>query len=305
RKYGPPLLRVSAFLLCVYLAVLGFLMHQARAQVSEVLMGLGVEMLRYEGAEYQEAPRTLYLNGQRILMATGIANHSLDRVLDFYESRCMDHDGELGEQIAELMSADPDVGDIDSSLLDATLREASGSKGFVACLDTGRDRLEQEALAERVDRYRRYADVSELGDMRYIYAEESDGTTLFVTFWTEGSFKIAEMFPEEGDAPGQDVDGVPRPPNARRILSAWEQGHPQSFTMYLQEGTGASLEEFYRGAMDDWTLMEIDPSRLADLPDGVVPGMEQFLIYERGDRMVSLAFVEDDRGRTTTTILTH
>ncbi len=301
KRCAPKVLRLSAFLVCVYAGVLLVVGHHARAQVGEVLFGMGEEMLRYEGAHRIDAPRTLVLNGQPIRLASAVTRHDLDRVLDWYEARCTEHDGELGEQIREIVEGNPEIDDVDSSLFDATLREQDGGRGFVACLDTGTERLDVESLAERFEKFRRSLDVSELGDLRYIYGEENEDGTFFVAFWTEGSFRIAEMFPAQGDAPGRDPDGVPRPPDGRRILSAWEDGQPQSVTMYGESRKGPDdLERWYRERMDGWHLLELGDEMLARTGQERVPG---FLVYEREDEMVMLKFDRDDAGNGVTTVL--
>ena len=304
KHYAPKVLRLSAFLTCVYLAVLLVVGHNARAQVGETLFGIGEEMLRYEGAHRIDAPRTLMLNGQPIRLASGVTRHGLTRVLDWYEARCQEHDGELGEQLREITEGTPEMREIDSSLIDATLREEEGGKGYVACLDTGRERLGPGDILARFEKFRVALDVSELGDLRYIYAEENAEGTFFVAFWTQGSFKIAEMFPGQGDVPGNDVDGVPRPPDGRRILSAWEDGRPQSVTMYGESRKGPDeLERWYRVRMPDegWRLLELDDAMLARTGRERVPHL---LVWERGeDEMATLWFGRDDHDLGVTSVL--
>ena len=61
-----------------------------------------------------------------------------------------------------------------------------------------------------------------------------DGLTHFVTFWTEGSFRIAHMMPIDGhDAGGADLENVPRPPGAYRTMSAAEVGNTDSAVQYM------------------------------------------------------------------------
>jgi len=305
RTYTPKMLRLTAFLAFAYVVALLLLGHQARAQVSERLMSIGVEMLRYEDAEHQQPPRTLRLNGQPIKLASGIARHPLGRVLDFYQAKCLERGGQLGAQMRELVSGHPEIAEVDESLLDPTMREEEGNKGYVACLETGSGRLEPEDLLERFERFRQSMDLSDIGELRYIYAEESEGTTMFVAFWTEGTFRILDLFPAEGDAAGRDPDDVPRPPEGRRILSAYEEGQPESVTMYMDSPRGADgLESFYRNAMPSrgWHLLELDA---ATLRRRGIERPEHALVYERGDQMVSLVFQDSERNMGITTVLTN
>lgn len=303
KHYAPKLIRLGLFLSCVYLGLLLVLGHEARAQVGESLFAIGEDMLRYEGAHRMDAPRTLHLNGQPIRLASGVTRHGLDRVLDWYEARCGERDGDIGEQLSELVDGHPQLGEVETSLFDATLREREEDRGYVACLDTGGEKLDAEGVLARVERFRSSLDVSELGDLRYIYGEENDEGTFFVAFWTRGSFRIGEMFPAQGDAPGRDPEGLPRPPDGRRLLSAWEEGHPQSVTMYGESARAPeALESFYRQAMpkDGWHLLELDDATLARTGQERAP---HFLVYERGEEMVMLWFGRDQSGRGATTVL--
>jgi hypothetical protein len=306
KTYAPKVMRLAAFLLLVYACAVAFVYQRARAQMSEVLFSLGVEMLRYDEVDKQGQTRTLYLNGQQIRFATAITRHPLARVLDFYESRCMEHDGRFAEQITELSRGDAIPGELDGSMFDATLRSEEGNRGYVACLDQGEGRATPEGVLEKFERFKATLDISEMGDLRYIYAEESDGTTLFVTFWTDGPLRIREVFPPEGDAPGRDVEGVPRPEGSRRILSSWEAGEPQLVAMY--QSAGGEIEDvdaFYRRSMEErgWTLLELDDARRRELGFEVPRTPNPFLVFEQDDRMVAVGISRADDQPPVTTVL--
>jgi hypothetical protein len=304
RSYAPKVLRLSLFLMVVWAGAVVFLMHRARAQMSEAFMSLGVEMLRYDDVERQGETRTLHLNGQEIELATAITRHPLERVLDFYESRCKEHDGRFAEQIEELARGAAVPGELDGSPFDATLRSEDGNRGFVACLDTGDERLEPEGVIARYERFKESLDISDMGDLRYIYAEESDGTTLFITFWTDGPLRIREVFPLEGDAPGRDVELVPRPEGSRRILSSWEEGHEQMVAMYQsEEGELADVAAFYRREMTEqgWSLLDVDEARRRELAPASTPN--PFLVFEQGERMVAVGVSKPGEQGPVTTVL--
>jgi hypothetical protein len=154
-------------------------------------------------------------------------------------------------------------------------------------------------------RFEQSLDVSEFGELRYIYAQRAaEGGTFFVAFWVEGSFKLADMFPTEGDAPGRDAADVPRPPQARRILSSWEEGRPQAVATYLGGGSTGRLIDFYRDEMPEagWDILEVDDVRRAEL--GLPEAPREMLTYEQGERMVSVVVTETAQGPTTS-VLTH
>ncbi len=293
--------RVVALLGVLVLLGALFVAHHARAQMSEEMLGLGARMMRYGQAEEQDEPRSLYLNGQHIRFASAIARHPLSNVLDYYQSKCEAHDGKMGEQIRALV----DKGVIDAtpegSPLDAVLRQREHDHGFVACFDLGTGRMGPRDLLSRLRRFQRSLDFSDLGGMRYVYGVEApDGrSTHFVAFWTDGHLRLGAMFPAHGDAPGQDVRGVPRPPGARRVLTAFEDGHPQTMTTYAgADRDSHQLEQLYRRRMPraGWSIVE-DPKHplTAKVP---------MLVFERSEQMVTLVFEEDDAGRGGMTVLT-
>jgi hypothetical protein len=306
KKYAPKVMRLTLFVLFVYAGVVVFVYQRARAQMGEMLFALGVEMLRYDDVEKQGETRTLHLNGQEIHLATAVTRHPLERVLDYYESRCMEHDGRLAEQITELSRGDAVPGEIDGSMFDATLRSEEGNKGYVACLDQGTERASPDGVIEKFERFKATLDISEMGALRYIYAEESDGTTLFVTFWSDGPLRIREIFPSEGDAPGRDVEGVPRPDGSRRILSSWEAGEPQIVAMYQSgEAEVRDIDSFYRRSMEDggWTLLELDEERRRALGFEVPRTPNPFLVFEQDERMVAVGISQADSQGPVTTVL--
>ena len=91
-----------------------------------------------------------------------------------------------------------------------TYRESSESEGVLACLDSGR-RLALPELVERLRRFGTTLDVSAFGELRYVMARRSKGSTTILFMWTEGNESLAQLFPRHADAPGRDPDGVRRP----------------------------------------------------------------------------------------------
>ncbi len=280
---------MQALLIAAFVAIVagGWVYHRARAQVSEGLWDLGSQMMRFADAREQDTPRDLLLNGQVLRFSSGTALRSADEVLDFFEGRCHEADGGIEEQIQALRSGRPDV--FDREAPDSpVLREDDGHHGYVACVDFGQS-LSVTELGGRIARFNQTHDVGDIGDMRYVFVEqyEREGrtTTHFVVMWTHGAFDLDRMFPEEGDAPGRDVEGVGRPPEARRVLSSWERGQPYTISVYQARGDEADLESFYRRSLahEGWTLVEGD--RPSDAP--------RMLVAERGERMVSVVFTTD------------
>jgi len=268
----------------------GWVYHSARAQMDETLLGLGEHMMIYEHAAHQDAPRDLVVNGQTIKLSSGTTTRSMDDVLDFFEARCAEADGDVALQMAQLSADFPDVSDAPPPSSLPTLREQGGRNGYVACFDMGDASIEVTEVLRRIRAYNRTGDVAEIGDMRYVFVERTERGAHFVALWTEGEFNVRRMFPPEGDAPGQDVEGVTRPPRARRMLTGFERGQPHSMTVYHSRLDEAGLEAFYRRALPErgWTLL----ARPEDLPVDTPPT----LVAERDERMVTLVFLPNEQG---------
>ncbi|MCA9610067.1 MAG: hypothetical protein KC619_30935, partial [Myxococcales bacterium] len=66
----------------------GWAYHSARAQISDNLFGLGAQMMAYEHATHQDAPRDLVVNGQTLHLSSGTTTRSAIDVLDYFEARC-------------------------------------------------------------------------------------------------------------------------------------------------------------------------------------------------------------------------
>lgn len=296
-RYLMPTLRLSLFGSALVLVLVGVLAHQARAQLGEVLMGIGVEMLRFQAAERQQAPRTLMVNGQAIRLSVGVANATLDEVLDLYQGRCQERGGSLAEEVQTLRNGGNALDDITDSWLDPVIRQESGNRGIVACIDTGDETQTTESFAQKVSALGEQMDLSAIGDLRYVYAAEQEGETVFIILWTEGNFPVAEMFPSEGDAPGRDPIGLPRPPQSQRLLNAYETGHPQSMTLYAGSPLSTS-------AMRTHMREQMEASGWNSLGSGEPSGPTPITdVFERGENMITLSFIETPNAGTQTSIL--
>ncbi|MBW2460470.1 MAG: hypothetical protein JRH11_02405 [Deltaproteobacteria bacterium] len=301
--------RVAALVAAALAIVLSVWGYRARAQLTERLIDTGSAMLHYDGATRQDARRTLVFNGQRIHLSSGKSPHDLHQVLDFYEGHCLDHDGGLMHELDSFVADHPEV-QLNTDAMDPILRTESGGRGVVACLYMEAT----DGTKGFMERYHRYAgsgDLSEIGDMRYIYAEEDkdeDGGTHFVAFWTDGPFVLREMLPAEGDAPGQDIRDVERPDGLRRFLSVHEAGAPQAMTVYVSEEDGPTetdVEQFYRETLvrGGWRLLEGEAPTPAASLTPLTQAAPRVLAAERSERMVTLIFSSSDEHRAVTTIL--
>src|SRR5690606_21625259 len=89
-------------------------------------------------------------------------------------------------------------------------------------------------------------DLGSIARLRYVYWEKTAEGTRFLTVWTDEKFKIDDLVPGDGrDAPGSDLDGVPRFPGTVRGLSSEERGMPQKLAVSDGAGSAATAGLFY------------------------------------------------------------
>jgi hypothetical protein len=298
-------LRVAGFLAVVYVIALVLAARQAAAEVDELMLGLGAEMLRFPDSTQDEA-RTVQLNGVPIQMMTGITDRPIDEVLAYFEARCQEHDGGVSDAVRRILDQRNELG-VAPSDVDTTLTMNTGTRGFVACLDPGEgaDLSTSESLLDRAQRALETGRIGELGHLRYIYAErytEERGRfgTHIVSIFSDDDLDVRRLFPERADAPGSDPDGVPRASGTQRILSAFEVGKPYGMSIYTSREKAASeLARWYRGELPraGWELVEMrDDERV------VIDG-QHLLTGVRDERLVTVVIGSQD-DLSTVTVLT-
>lgn len=282
KELGPKVLRVLAFAVAVYLVAMAFAAHKVKAETEEILLGIGSEMMRYPGADRESRDRQMVLNGARIALRTGSTQASLEEVLEYFEAQCQTRDGRFAEQLEAIEGVEEF--DVDPNQIDGTLSMNVGDRGFVACLDMGEEQINPASIGERVERFLGTGDLSEVGYLRYLFAETSDrGGTFFMTMFTDETLNLYEMFPTNGDVPGHDA--LPRPEGSRRILSSHETNQPYSASTYTREGLHgddfvAHYESTFEG--DGWLPAEVHEGEQVEVAGG------RALVFEQRDR---LAFV--------------
>ena len=214
---------VSAGALLTLGTVLGALtLARGRARADELVMDVGTQMLSYARATQLDAPRTLVVNGLPLHVLSGSTRDAVSTLLDTFDARCHRASGQLDRWAQELPGHRrwPRIAE---QALDPVLRREDLHGGYVACLDLGAQTVSAEDLLERLRRFLEHGDLSEVGDLRFAWASRSGDATTYVGVYTDGPVPLGAAFPAEGDAPGTDVTGVPRPSHGRRVLSAFQR----------------------------------------------------------------------------------
>ena len=273
-----PFLRLGLFLTVVCVSATALVLRSARADVTEVLWGVGAQIMAFPGA-HDEGVRQLQLNGVRLSFRTQIVEASLADVLGHYEAVC------------------------GISIVTQTARNEHA--GYVACLDMGDAPQGLGALVDRFVSFSETGDLRELGAPRYVLARRvasrSGDKVLLLTMWADSAFDLYRMLPRSGaDAAGRDLVGVPRPPDSQRILSAWEARQPSGVLVYrVAAKSPEEIESFYRAELprSGWRIIERNPSESVRV-DGT-----HMLSAEKDNRLVTVLCHSDEASQTVLTIL--
>lgn len=183
----------------------------------------------------EDQVQTAVLNGGRVHYTLSSTDRSIRDVLDFYESmyavpasKDRIDVGRLKSMMKDVQRARPKFAEvlpqIDQMLARNAFRVDRGTFGMYGAVragDEGEPDHAQRAL-ERVSRFVESGRIGDLGDVKVVYAMRPTGaskTTLF-TFWPDPDYRLDSLsVPEEGDVPGSDIPGLPRPERSRRLLS--------------------------------------------------------------------------------------
>jgi hypothetical protein len=231
---------------------------QARAAWGERLLGFGGELARWDGFRMASEPRRVSINGAQLELVSASTTLSVAEALDRMEMVCEQRGGIVGaEQASQLLSKPPQGR---RSWLAPRVRHETEGKGIVACVDT-RGPLTVQTLTKRLSAFARSGDLRDVGELRYAVAERHGARTSVLFLWSEGPLALKAMFPKNGDAPGVDPTGVPRPEASRRLLSGIEHGAPYSFTAYTTPAASADgLVAWYRTGLRQTGFSVTEPS---------------------------------------------
>jgi hypothetical protein len=239
-------LRLAAYFGLVFLGLSALSARALYASGREAALALGGELA--ELSDLLEQRESLMLNGSRFRHAVTHSDESPERVLDRIQAHCDTRGGLLREVLGDLESLDRTAFAKvapPGALRAAVIRQDGKGRGVVICF-TDSDQHTLTDVAPALSLLMRVTDPRELGELLYSYAEQSpNGRTRVVTLWTRGGLDLAAMFPEHGDASGNDSRVVPRPPRARRILSASAEGQPFGVRTYESPLSTSAVHSFY------------------------------------------------------------
>jgi hypothetical protein len=292
-----------------------FAVRHALASAEGEAQKVGQRLLRHLGPLVLGEATSVQVNGSQLFVSATATELEPDVVIDRFGAFCREHSGlhpTAALELAKLAGGRP---------LPQALRDPSEWTQFrtepgdaevaqMACF-VRRDSGSLLDWFGRVGAFAGDGDLSHFGDMHYVVARRlGPGRTQVLATWSEGKISLRGMFPADGDAPGGDLDGIARPPDSQRVLSARLEGRPYSVHMYETRRRPEDALRFYdatfaaRGIKPDpvWLEATSDPrvtaspsyARAFTLPRGLLvvaavealdeSGLTQISLVEMGSR---------------------
>ena len=200
-----------------------------RAEATSAAMGIGEKML---GLELGPGARELVINGQRVRVSSAVTPLPLRDVLDRLTDACRKDADRLGTELSDLPHALAENRQDEAHAGIGILRDERDGRGVVSCFATGADET-LLSVRERLGKLVKSHDLEDIGHLRYMAARTlPEGGTLVVSTWSEGPIALDALFPQHGDAAGDDPSAAPRPANARRLLSLHAAPSPYGVFVY-------------------------------------------------------------------------
>lgn len=242
--------RVTAYCAFAFGVVAALAAHASYADLREASLQFGRELAPL--AEELGNTKTVSINGAQMQVSNARTEESTKVVLDRFEAVCREHPQFMARALADV----PEAGkkELEAKLPDermrlSILRSGNDDNGALFCFTDDRP-ASAATLKERFESFAKSGDLSEFGHLRYVFAKKNaDGKTHVTTISTEGSLKLGEMFPAKGDATGSDSLAAPRPPSARRILSAGAMQVPYAVRIYDSTASREDVRRFYEEEM--------------------------------------------------------
>lgn len=251
RSSGGSISRLSVYLTCAFSALGALSGLSLYARAGEAALALGSELARLSELDGSRpggrAVETLLLNGQRFHHAVLLAEAAPGELLDRLQADCVRQPGPLASALAEVAQAmaETGAGEPAAGLRQGVLRHEDGERGMLICFP-GRSGGGLPALVQQLAELARTGSLAALGPVRYVHVERTAPAHSRVTaLWSDAGLDAGAMFPSAGDAPGQDSQLIPRPPESRRLLSAAAEGTQLLLLHYASHTPRPSLRRFY------------------------------------------------------------
>lgn len=291
-------LRVLAYGTVVSAGLFAYSYRSAKADIGASSMQIGRDLA--EMSDLLQETTEIRMNDQPVFVASAVTTEPMSDVLERFDKHCAKSSNALGNAWKDLAkegktldSKDPRVTALGTA---GIVRHETRKEGVVLCLVRGSQ--SQNTLREAAHEFTRTHDLGVLGKLRYAYTQVTpQGNTLVLTVWTEDKFDLGAMFPREGEAPGRDPEGIPRPPESKRLMSIDIAGTPFGTFVYRAKEAPANLLSYYDTTMDQKGYILIDPDQATGAPQA---GLAHS--YMKDGAQFVVAAGKDDTGTTVVSI---
>ncbi|MBX3130045.1 MAG: hypothetical protein KF718_25230 [Polyangiaceae bacterium] len=253
--------RAGAYVVLLIAVTSTLLARRASANFSERALDVGRQLAKLE--QFTASATRLELNGQPVNVASASLKADLAEVLTRFEAVCHE-DGVVARDLADLggVIADDSLTRAARERNFGVLRAERGDEGVVACLVRSPNQA-PGGLASRLHRFSETLDLADVGHLRYLFARRTpEGRVLAITVWTDGALRIDALAGAKDfvDAPGRDPEGMPRPPESRRLLSASAERAPHGLFVYESRASADAVLASYQQQLPalGWRAIPVD-----------------------------------------------
>src|SRR5258708_14330122 len=203
--FSKKMMRLSAYFAVVSVVSLAIAGRIAYGRAKDVALSTGEDLIRLTEAGQVGDRIRLRLNGELVLLSSASTDAPVEEVLDHFQGECQEHADGIVDEFTHLRAAIapgakpiaqgwPGVG---------LLRKSEREYGVVLCFAQGRATT-TDAAYKHVAEFAKTGDLSKIGSIRYVVAQKTDNGTHVVALSAQGTFQLKNMFPDHGDAPGND-----------------------------------------------------------------------------------------------------
>jgi hypothetical protein len=264
RVRGP--LLGTALVVLVGAPIVAYAMRQKRVEIDQAVHLQEVIANLQPLAQHAGEGRRVYLNGEPIFFRMQTSTETVEKALDAVGQDC--ESGDAARMLGVPTAYERGNRSRDLKLTKIVRQDGAGIAATLCVFHEGDDHAEGTAQT------------------RYTLAHENDDhrVSLF-TISTEEKADPYKVFPDEGDAPGGDFKGIPRPRDSRRLFAATIEGDSYGVRIYETHASMADYVKQYDAdmALAGWTRSE---SVAKALPDS--------RFYTRGDERFVASFEQDD-----------
>jgi hypothetical protein len=287
------MLRVTAYAAFAFFVLAFVASRVLLADVKEAALSAGHQLGQL--GDLVGGAETIHLNGERMHHASVYTDQDVGTVLDRFETYCASSPSALGRAMTDFPKELADKVEKKVPSRAARLgivRDEAKDRGMVACFVNDRP-SGIDGFVERMNRFLSNLKLSEFGKFRYAFAEKTKGgDTHVVTIWADTGLDISAMFPAEGDAAGADSLVLPRPPHARRTLSAAAEEMPYGLRVYASTDRADSVKRYYGAWMGEHGFHPVEGGE----HDGTTA-------YLRDDGYQAFVSIGEDEGRASVTLV--